>query len=82
MTKKTTTSEPVAEATYSNVYVTCIRASKLTPNGKTVTHYASNNDDIIESWSFANKPDYVALGTKVLLRAKRMPDGKVFYNLQ
>jgi hypothetical protein len=72
-----------AEPTYSDIFATCIRPSRMIDSlGKTITKFASKNDAILDVWSFADEPHNIAVGQRVLLRAKHMPDGKVFYNLQ
>lgn len=72
-----------AEPTYSDMFATCIRQSRMIASlGKTITKFASRNDDVLDVWSYEGEPHSVALGERALLRAKHMPDGKVFYNLQ
>jgi hypothetical protein len=70
------------QPTYSDIFATCIRQSKMIDSlGKTITKFESN-DSILDVWSFADEPHNIALGQRCLLRVAHMPDGKVFYNLQ
>ncbi len=84
MTKRASTSKKVAkEATYSDVFAVCVRSSSLiTSLDKTITKFVSKNDTILDVWSYAGQSHDIAVGQRCLLRAKHMPDGKVFYNLQ
>lgn len=82
MTKSSTRKSVAKQPTYSDIFATCVRPSKMTSLGMTITKFASKNDAILDVWSFADEPHNVSLGQTALLRVKHMPDGKVFYNLQ
>jgi hypothetical protein len=72
-----------AQPTYSDKLAECIRPSRLiTSLDKSVTKLIDSNDSIIALWSFAGEHHDIAVGQRVLLRCKHMPDGTVFYNLQ
>ena len=80
MTKK---SAPVAKATYTNILATCVSASRNAGStGKTITKFIDASDNVLDVWSFVAEPHCVTLGTRALLRKVRMPDGKLFYNLE
>jgi hypothetical protein len=84
MTAKTTRkTRKSQEATYSDMLATCVRASKnIDSLNKSLTKLIDSKDSIIDLWSFEGEPHDIAIGSRVLLRVKHMPDGKVFYNAQ
>ena len=77
-------SAPKAEKTYSDSLATCVRASRYVSSlDKTITKFKLSNDNrIVECWSFAGESHDVQLSDECLLRVAHLPDGKVFYNLQ
>jgi len=78
----TTKAKKVAKATYSSFLATCVSASRNAGSTqKTITKFATSNDELIDVWSFVAEPHSVELGTRALLTRVRMPDGKLFYNL-
>ena len=80
MTKK---SAPVAKATYTSILATCVSASRNAGStGKTITKFIDASDNVLDVWSFVNEPHSVTLGTRALVTKVRMPDGKLFYNLE
>jgi hypothetical protein len=69
--------------TYSSLLATCVSASRNAGlTNKTVTKFVDKNDEILTVWSFENEPHAVALGQRALIRTCRMPDGKLFHNLE
>ena len=82
-TRKTRKSSAKAEPTYSDMLATCIRASRTIDSlNKSLTKLIDSKDSTIDLWSFEGEQHDIAIGSRVLLRVKHMPDGKVFYNAQ
>ena len=81
--KTTAQNTKLPKATYSDLLATCVRASRTIDSlNKSLTKLIDSKDSIIDLWSFEGKQHDIAIGSRVLLRVKHMPDGKVFYNAQ